>query len=446
MKIKSLLLGSVAAAGLSTSAYAADLGTVLTSLDVCDSLNITGLTISSDTNCLQISGGVEYEFKWGDYNGTDVSYDLPAGTFTTPAADSVTVDDEEFDMDWESHVDAWLNFTGSADSSFGTAKAVIEFGYDEDYDVDNEGFTETDDKPANASLVIDEAYVAVGDTTVLMAGKKGSIANMDDDEPFNYLGLFNSEAVDTGVAFNGDLAGIDSDTSHAIQITSDLGNGVSVGAGLENLDGSYGESAEDDGTAVGVISYAGDGISAHATFLAGGILDGDVEDWGMHAGITGEFDMFKVRGAVAADNSGYWNALASAEATFDIFTIAGSVEAAHDDDDDMTYFGAGGSFSAAVTDGITINVGGRWADNDTDSDDGGIAQVEAQIVAALTETLTATAEAGWVGEHDADDEDTIYFGGELAWAPGGGFESSVAAEANDAGAYSVTFNASKDFE
>ena len=70
MNIRSLLLGSVAAAGLSTGAYAADLG-VLTSLDVCDALGLSGLTISSDTNCLQISGAVSYEFVWGDYKGNN---------------------------------------------------------------------------------------------------------------------------------------------------------------------------------------------------------------------------------------------------------------------------------------------------------------------------------------------------------------------------------------
>ena len=59
MNIRNLLLGSVAAAGLSTGAYAADLG-VLTSLDVCDALGLSGLTISSDTNCLQITGEVKY--------------------------------------------------------------------------------------------------------------------------------------------------------------------------------------------------------------------------------------------------------------------------------------------------------------------------------------------------------------------------------------------------
>lgn len=67
MKLKSLILGSVAAAGLSTAGFAADLG-VLTSLDVCDALGLSGLTISSDTNCLQLSGGVTYEFQWGDFN------------------------------------------------------------------------------------------------------------------------------------------------------------------------------------------------------------------------------------------------------------------------------------------------------------------------------------------------------------------------------------------
>ena len=55
MKLRSLLLGSIAVAGMSglaTGAHAADLAKgVLTSLDVCDSLGLAGLTISSDTNC-----------------------------------------------------------------------------------------------------------------------------------------------------------------------------------------------------------------------------------------------------------------------------------------------------------------------------------------------------------------------------------------------------------
>ena len=106
MKIRSLLLGSVAAAGLSTGgAYAADLG-VLTSLDICDSLGLSGLTISSDTNCLQITGEVKYAFSWGDYSGDSGVYiDTEAGTWDADAEDGAP--------DWDSRFDAWIKFVAT---------------------------------------------------------------------------------------------------------------------------------------------------------------------------------------------------------------------------------------------------------------------------------------------------------------------------------------------
>ena len=66
MKIRSVLLGSAAIAGLTTAGYAADLG-VVTSLDVCDQLGISGLTIASSDNCLAISGNVSFEYDVGDF-------------------------------------------------------------------------------------------------------------------------------------------------------------------------------------------------------------------------------------------------------------------------------------------------------------------------------------------------------------------------------------------
>ena len=117
MKIRNLLLGSIAAAGLATGAQAADLG-VLTSLDVCDSLGLSGLTISSDTNCLQITGEVKYEFNWGNYRPGQNIVVAPAGTFDIPN-DSGT-------NDWGSKVEAWIKFVATADSDFGPAKAVIK--------------------------------------------------------------------------------------------------------------------------------------------------------------------------------------------------------------------------------------------------------------------------------------------------------------------------------
>src|SRR5690606_20536565 len=146
---------------------------------------------------------------------------------------------------------------------------------------------------------------SVGDTTVLTAGKIGTIMNFGDDVPLNFLGLFQSSKVDTGVKWTKDLL---PDGGHGIQITSDLGNGVKIGAALENLDGAKpgtGSSVANNdaatarntaraGTAVGVISYAGDGIAAHLTVAAGGVLDGVVENWGYHAGFSGTFDIVKV--------------------------------------------------------------------------------------------------------------------------------------------------------
>jgi hypothetical protein len=475
MKIRSLLLGSVAAAGLSTGAYAADLG-VLTSLDVCDALGLSGLTISSDTNCLQITGSVSYEFIWGDYEGptgvgtTVFNQSYPAGGINTIVVTSAGgygnatiatpgnfAGNADLNLDWSSKVEAWIKFVATADSDFGPAKAVIKIkdvqyrktinertGIDADADSTTSIFTSYVHGDDTGGPKFDEAYVSVGDSTVIMAGKKGTIMNFGDDVPLNFLGLFQSEKVDVGVKWTKDLI---TDGGHVIQVVSDLGNGISVGAGLEDLNGTPNLTAlplpanpnnNSAGTAVGVISYAGDGIAAHATFAADGILDGTVNAWGVHAGFSGTFDIVKFVAAVAADSTGYWNALGSVSATFDMFTLALSGEATS-----ANTWGVGASASAGVTDGITINVGGRWyQDNAGATPNGG--QVAAQLVAAVTETITLTGE---VGAYFTDVPSTVYYGAaQVAWAPGGGFTSSLKGEVYSNGAYKATFKAAKTFE
>ncbi len=470
MKLKSLILGSVAAAGLSTAGFAADLG-VLTSLDVCDSLGISGLTISSADNCLQITGGVKYEFNWGDFAGT-----FPGMGIATHAGARNVLDNNAgvggLDNDWNSKVETWLKFAGTASSDFGPASAVIKLKSVSHWVVENEALVAGKTPAGGAAVpgtggdetfgwIIDEAYVSVGDTTTIMAGKKGSIANFGDDEPFNFLGLFGSDAVDKGVMFAKDLP---KDGGHVIQIVSDLGNGVVVKGGLENLDSSaqgifagYYDAvagAQNAGTAIGVLEYAGDGITAHVTALAGGILDGVVENWAVHAGITGTFDMFKVRaaGAYSANNMNdtYWNVLGSAEASFDMFTIALSGEAAGGQNNGVavaTQAGFGGSIGATVTEGVKVNLGGRWFDENTSTADNEGYQVAAQIVAAVSETITLTGEVGVYGTTKVVAQQTDFYGAaELAWAPGGGFTSSVKGEMHQNGGYKVTFKAAKEFK
>ncbi|MGB3337649.1 MAG: hypothetical protein WBA73_10760, partial [Devosia sp.] len=137
MKLKSLILGSIAAAGLSTAGFAADLG-VLTSLDVCDELGLSGLTISSDTNCLQISGEVKYEFSWGNFNEANIIASPLGGALGTLNIDNPS-DVVGSDSDWESRVQSWLKFVGTAGSDFGPASAVLKIKHDDRVRVRNGG-------------------------------------------------------------------------------------------------------------------------------------------------------------------------------------------------------------------------------------------------------------------------------------------------------------------
>jgi len=391
MKLKNLLLGSVTAAGLMTgAAYAADLG-VLTSVDVCDQLGISGLTISSETNCLKISGEVSYNFAYGVWDTSDDStggFYVPAGVVNWGYND----DGDEATI-LSSEVKAKLNFEATADSSFGPAKAVIKLVADY---IDGNGSND---------VTVDEAFVSIGEGTVIMAGHKGSVFNNGDDAPLNWLGLFNSQAVNTGVAADSFTG-----TSNAIQITHDLGNGFSIAGGLENLDSH--------GAAVGVLAYAGDNISAHVSVAADDVLedDGHQGDWTMHAGLTATLDTVKVVAAVASDSDGHWNVLGSAEASFDMFTIAGSVEA-----DDEDYTGAGASITADVSEGVKLNLGGRWNDYYGDT----TYEVAVGAEAKLAEDLTLSGAVGYV-DITTDDDSTLAYGwAKLAWAPGGGFTASI---------------------
>jgi hypothetical protein len=403
MKIRSLLLGSVAAAGLATTGFAADLG-VVTSLDICDELGLSGLTISSDDNCLVITGGVTFEYKIGDYD--------PGVVYTTfnRSGNNYEVDDNDGILESNADVDAWLKFEAAANSDFGKATATIK--------LISENITGLVDAP----VLIDEAWVGIGDTTQLMAGYKGSIFNDGDDGPLNYLGLFNSSDVDAGVGFSASNAR----GGDVIQIKHDLGSGLVIKGGIEDL-GSVGVSLL---TGVGVIEYAGDGVTAHASAS----ID-TVGLFNVHTGFKGTWDPITVVGAVAVNN-GWWNALGSVSATFDMFTIALSGEATSAGD-----WGVGGSVAAALTDGVKINLGSRFYQSAGFPD---VWQAEAGIEADATETIKVTAAIGVI---DGTADPLVFYGkAGLAWDPSGGFTSSISGRAQSNGAYSATFTAAKSIK
>src|SRR5690606_40351301 len=101
-------------------------------------------------------------------------------------------------------------------------------------------------------------------------------------------------------------------------------------------------------------------------------------------------------------------------------------------------YGFGGSVGAAVTDTVTINVGGRWYHDASNAapDDGWQAAI--QLVAAVTETITLTGEAGIFGDvapaGGGADTNVFYGAGTVAWAPGGNFTSSLQGEVYSDGA------------
>ena len=451
MKIRSLLLGSVALAGLSTAGYAADLG-VVTSLDVCDELGLSGLTISSDDNCLVITGKVSFEYDWGDYTPGRVYGDFAS----TANNNNYNVLDPTTPLDSNrGDVDAWLKFVGTANSDFGPAKATIKLISENSRGTKNGagiaaiGVNGPNVPNADNTVGIDEAWVGIGDTTMLMAGYKSSIFNKGDDAPLNYLGLFNSSAVNSGVSWHTTAAATGGDV---IQITSNLGNGVSVGGGLENLGGRFGTL-----TGGGVLAYAGDGVTAHVSVAAGaddGFALGQV-GWKVHAGFTGAWDPIKVVAAVAADHTGYWNALGSVAATFDMFTLAASGEAASDG------WGVGGSASAKGTDSVTVNLGGKFwhhtpiALAGSTANDAAAAynlwRVEAGLSAGVTESITLTAAAGFesstaAGGTNLNGASDFYGTAGIAWAPGGGFTSSSSLTVNSLGGYKAVFKAAKEIK
>ncbi len=436
MKLKSLILGSVAAAGLSTAGFAADLG-VLTSLDVCDSLGISGLTISSSTNCLAITGKVEYNFTWGDYE---------------PVVGGVDT------LDWESEVEAWVQFVGTASSDFGPASATIRIGGTTTHTVVDEVEVAL---PGDIEPTISRAFVSIGDTTVITAGLVGDALEGNEDflEIFGWDGLysdgfFSAPSQDT-VGVNDGVIGVTTG-GHAIQVTTTLADGVKAGVGLENLGGEQDPAIDNiasAGTLVGFVSYAGAGISASVYGAAAGVLDGDIEAWLVNADLAANFDNFNVYTAArfAGDYEGdsFYALLAAASAQFDMFTLAANVGVNGGEVAGAALnqgFTVGGSIGAKVTDTVAINLAGVWTDSDTSSANTEDYAIAIQLVADLSDALTLTTEVGYTANTALVPVTNFYADAELGWEPGGNFESYVGARFEQNGEYSVRVGASKEFK
>lgn len=422
----SLLLASFV--GAPAIAVAADVP--LTTLDVCDALGLTGLTISSDTNCLQLSGGVYYEFFWGDY---ETALDIVGANSLAYDDEFVSIADGNggpTDNDWNSYLEDWFKVVGTSDTDVGPATAVIRFYHYHDIGVIDEAEDYNDQE-----FEIDYAYVSIGGATVLSAGLQDSIANLDDDEAFTWVPSFISDATE-GVAFDNAAGGTYETEGHSIQLVHTFDNGFKTGVALEAL--------ESEGSLVGFVSYANETLTAHLTGVAGSVLDGSISDLAVHAGFTATLEHFKIRGAAAANDTGRWNALGTAEATFDIFTLSGTVDATSERE-----IGAVASASVVFNETTTLKGAVRYIDSDTAiADDEGL-EIRGRLEHKLTEKLTVSAEAGhiWVGAGAVNGAQSIFDGvAELSWTPSDSMTVTASAAANSLGAYKfgATFDNSFD--
>ncbi|AVX04828.1 hypothetical protein MXMO3_02315 [Maritalea myrionectae] len=392
MKIKSLFLGSAAAVALSSGAMAAD--PIGIALDTCSMLNITGLVVSSESNCLKFSGEVGYDWTYTN----DENEDGTTGDYGTTS-----------DFDWEFTMEA------TAESDFGPAKAVVTL-------VDNNNVAVGN--PVSGTIdaaEIDEAYVSIGDQTVIMAGKKGSVVKDGDDETFT--ALFDLDVRDAAGAGDDGIWAITPGATggHVMQITSDLGNGVDVALGLEDL------QTNNNASLVAGVGVDQDWGTAHIGFVYDDILSG-TSLWDFHAGATFNIDDMSFRAAFATDEASNWIALVTGKATFDMFTLAAGVEF-----QPASVWEASVSGEAEVNDAVTIAVAGRWDDlNNWD--------IAAQGVFAVSDNLDLTAKVNF------DESSLTVFNADLDWAPGGDFEAGVGVQFDSNSVFEVSTSFSKSFE
>lgn len=446
MKLKSLLLGSAAALALAGGAQAADPIVSVVSLDACDAFGISGLTISTDGACLLISGEVNYDFTWGDYTGGPALINRSRDGNWSP------VWGEDGINDWESRLRWELNFEATSETDFGNAVAVLTLEGDDRHRASAGVYNAANGADRNPRVT--NAYVSVGDTTVLTAGLRensGSLANLADDTAFTHLGQFLPDGVQwtNGVRRAG----------HVIQLESDFGNGISAGIGLERLNAGAGNPDHArPGTLVGVVEVSQSWGTAHFTALVNDVLNGfDSSEWAIHTGATARFGDFRVRGALAANNNHggaplapltndiYLNGLLSAEATFDMFTIAGFVEATNQEE-----VGFGASVSADVTETVEINVGFRYfTEGDLVVGPAAVRdvwQIEGEVVAAISDNLEASFALGTYISNSLPNQDAVFYGiAGLEYTPSNSVTIEGDIGVNSLGAYRLTFGAEKSF-
>lgn len=398
MTMKLLTAAAIVVAGAG-AVHAADIPTTnITALDICDTLGINGLTLGSSDTCLQVSGFVKYEFRWGDYanqrhadnfRGGAINFLEPAGAHTHSSL-----------ADW------WLQFQATSETDFGNAQAVLRF----------------DDQGANG-VQVQRAYVRVGDQTVLTAGLNTTIFDTGDSRVFNnFLGLF------SGTGTGGPGTG---GARHVIQLSHEFNENFTLSGALEDL--------ANNPTAIAVAEFSGGPAwGGHVSFA----ID-ESGAWKQHSAAEFRFDNGGLSTMIASDDTGFWNAMISGEYGFDMFTLSGGVQYAEGGGFDPQW-GAGAQITAEISDDVTLNLGSRYLTNTVTNEE--IWQVALGAETAIADNLDLRGRVGYVSSTYATSTgDFGYFDVRLRYQPGARVIAATTFEANTHGAYRVSFDLERRF-
>ncbi|WP_332718867.1 hypothetical protein [Pelagibacterium mangrovi] len=388
---------------MTAPASAADAENTIMATEICDVFGVAGITISSDDTCLSISGVMEYEFEY-ERDGDD----------------ELSISSE---LDWE------LQFAALTATDAGRASATIMLVPDDVSDPDG-------------AVALEEAYVSIGDLTVLTAGAAPTMMPQVGRDQYILSNLSVSRP-----------------GGHSIRVESLIAEGFAVGLGLEDL--------ENDGALVGLIEYETREIEA----ALGGFIynlydisetDADAE-WTVYGDILYEVDAIEAFLAFVAGHEG--TDLVSSLA-YDVgeVVLKSAYGLVHEVEDDTLEhaFGVGfeygpldfeiafltldfetlGLLSTVVYElNSTMEIELEFEIEDTLTDSDGEGRLT--LINALTDAMELET---WGGFETASGDPARYsLGAELIYEPGGDFETSLGLEQWTDGATVITVSAAKEF-
>lgn len=304
------------------------------------------------------------------------------------------------------------------------------------------------------AALITDAFVQVGDATKVTAGLRsaqwGTLARIEEEEPFwwgdIYMPLYwNDGKVRIGLPADIPLGG------HVIQIESDLGNGLHIAAGLENIQGG--------GTAIATARYYGDITSAYLMAFGSAFDQHPVEAYlpatkfhGFQGGVDVQLDDLRVRGTVASVSKlefdyTVWRAAAAVDKTIGSAVVSAQIILNGYDDPGYqpraTEVGA--SMALPLAPQLTSDFGVRHQSNG----DYRFTTIANRLTYSATETIDLSAELGTVWSQSSvafsDDYRLYIAGAEAKWRPGAGTEASITGYIQSGGGQSLEFKAERRF-